>query len=134
MKFGKKLISSLAVAAISVSMVATGAFAAYSSTPATGYGTLSGAISMNYSLGDFYLTTNVTQNNDNAYLTGNVEWQSQTGATEGTGTAVPSSRGATSLFDFWTLFGAQSYQAFGTHGVQGGSTYSAKAVYTYTLL
>ncbi|REK77946.1 hypothetical protein DX130_11735 [Paenibacillus paeoniae] len=116
-------------------MVATGAFAASSSTPTTGYGTLTGAISMNYNLGDFYLTTNVQKNNDNAYLTGKVEWQNKLGQTTGTGSAVPSQRGATSLFDFWTFFGGSlPHQAFGTHGVQGGNTHQSAAAFTFTNL
>ncbi|OBR62509.1 hypothetical protein A7K91_00815 [Paenibacillus oryzae] len=134
MKFGKKLFSSLVVAALSVSMVSTGAFAASSTENTTGYGKLIGAISMNYSLGDFYLTTTVEKNNDNAYLTGKVEWQNKLGQTTGTVTFEPSKRGEKKLFEFWTFYGSLPHQAFGTHGVQGGNTHQSAAAFTFTVL
>ncbi|MFD3259601.1 hypothetical protein ACE3MQ_13410 [Paenibacillus lentus] len=133
-KFGKRFIGSIAAAVLCFSMVTAGASAASSSSKDTvGYGKLRGAISVN-SLNDFQITTTVEKNNDNAYLTGSVEWQDKSGNTVFTGDALSPGRGATFLYDFWTIFGSKPHQAFGSHGVQGGHTYGAAAVYTFTVL
>jgi len=130
MKSGKKFIAGIAAAAACLSIATVTAFANTSSTPATGYGTLTGTLTSGTDTA--YYTTQVTQNNDNAYLTIAGSIQDQAGKTLVTKQQINSSRGATTFSGSWTSLPAGAYAVYGTHGVQGGRTYGAYAVYTYT--
>ncbi|GAB6989709.1 hypothetical protein [Paenibacillus pini] len=131
MKFGKKSIAGLAASVACMAFAVT-AFANSSSISTTGYGTLSGSLSSSGSYG--YYTTSVTKNNDNAYLTIAGSAQDKNGTTLITKQQVNSSRGATSYSASTVSLPSSAYVIYGTHGVQGGSTYGASAVYTYTQL
>lgn len=90
----------------------------------TGYGTLKGYFSSSSAY------TSVGKNNDNAYLTIQGEAQTSAGSTVSVGN-MTSSRGQTYVSTgVYTPSG--TYALFGAHGVQGGNTYGAYAVYTYT--
>lgn len=125
MKLGKKTIAGL-VAIVACFSVSTAAFANTSSTSAPGYGTLTGTLSgKNY-------TTKVSYNNDNAYLTVSGTIQDINGNTLVQQQEIRSSRGATNFSGSWTSLPSKAYAIYGAHGVQGGNTHGAKAVYTYT--
>lgn len=101
--------------------------AASSSKPVNGYGTLSGTLTSN---GNF--TTRVTKNPDRAYLTIAGTVQDINGNTIYNQSQINSDRGETYLGGYYKQIPSNAYAIFGTHGVQGGSTYGAGAVYTYT--
>ncbi|MBS4189766.1 hypothetical protein KHA94_06030 [Bacillus sp. FJAT-49705] len=127
MKLSKKtLTSSLAAAVACLSLATVTAFANTSSTPAPGYGTLTGTLA-----GKSY-TTKVTENSDNALLTVKGSMQDKNGSTVVTTQEIKSPRGYTSYSGSWTSVPSNVYVIYGTHGVQGGSKYGAKAVYTYS--
>jgi len=109
-----------------LSLLSVTASANTSSTPATGYGTLTGSLS-----GTSYTTT-VTTNPDSAYLTVKDSMQDRNGNTVVSTQEIRSSRGVKSFGGYWSSVPSNVYVIYGTHGVQGGSRYSAKAVYTYT--
>ncbi|RJG21246.1 hypothetical protein [Paenibacillus thiaminolyticus] len=125
MKLGKKTIAGL-VAVVACFSLSTAAFANTSSTSAPGYGTLTGELS-----GKSY-KTKVSQNRDNAYLTVGGTIQDINGKTLVRQQEIRSSRGATNLSGSWSSLPSKAYAIYGAHGVQGGNTHGAKAVYTYT--
>ncbi|MDG0871717.1 hypothetical protein ABEX25_27925 [Paenibacillus thiaminolyticus] len=125
MKLGKKTIAGL-VAVVACFSLSTAAFANTSEVDATGYGKLTGTLS-----GKSYKTT-VSQNRDNAYLTVGGTIQDINGNTLVQQQEIRSSRGSTNLSGSWNALPSKAYAIYGAHGVQGGNTYGAKAVYTYT--
>ena len=125
-KTGRKLLTSIAALALVLCM-SVPAFAATSTTSTSGYGTLTGTLSSNGSY-----TTKVTRNNDRAYLTISGTIQNSAGSTLVTQQTISSSRGVTSFSGRWSGIPSNAYALYGAHGVQGGSTYGAAAVYTYT--
>ncbi|SDZ68313.1 hypothetical protein SAMN05421736_1341 [Evansella caseinilytica] len=127
MKSTKKVLFSSIIAVLAcVSITAATVFANTSSTPAPGYGTLTGTLS-----GQTYVTS-VTQNSDNAYLTIKGSMQDQNGNTVVDTQEIRSSRGETRYSGSWSSVPSNVYVIYGTHGVQGGSRYGAAAVYTFT--
>jgi hypothetical protein len=125
----KKLLSCITAIALIASM-ATVAFALNSDTKsksATGYGTLSGTV---WSDGTY--VTSVTSNPDNAQLTITGLIQNSAGQDLAGPTLLKSQRGVTSISAYWSSLPAGTYAIYGTHGVQGGSTHPAAAVYTVT--
>ncbi|WCR29618.1 hypothetical protein L3476_13325 [Paenibacillus thiaminolyticus] len=125
MKLGKKTIAGL-VAVVACFSMSTAAFANTQEVDATGYGKLTGTLSgKNY-------TTKVSQNRDNAYLTVGGTIQDINGNTLVRQQEIRSSRGATILSGSWNSLPSKAYAIYGVHGVQGGNTYGAQAVYTYT--
>ncbi|KHL91343.1 hypothetical protein QW71_35190 [Paenibacillus sp. IHB B 3415] len=131
MKLNKKIIFRIAATAACLSLVSVPVFADDSAVKsATGYGTLTGVLSASY-YGSYFHTL-VSYNNDNAYLTINGTVQNQSGSTVGTKAQVNSTRGVTTFFDNLAPMPSNAYAVYGTHGVQGGNTYGASAVYTYT--
>ncbi|MFC6649242.1 MULTISPECIES: hypothetical protein [Paenibacillus] len=131
MKFTKKMIVRIAATASCLSLLSAPVFADDSAVKnATGYGTLTGVLSAAY-YGSYFHTL-VSHNNDNAYLTIRGTVQNQSGITISTKAQVNSTRGATTFFDNLAPMPSNAYAVYGTHGVQGGNTYGASAVYTYT--
>jgi len=150
MKLVKKLGFGLAATSLSLSL-ATGAFAfdenntssftseenntsiipleyGYDpkSTPATGYGTLN---ANNWTTGATGgLETWVTSNTDNAYLTAGYTIQDRNGKNLAS-YQTSSARGNKHHTAAYNP-SSSAYVIHGTHGVQGGSTYAAKALYT----
>ncbi|TDL55400.1 hypothetical protein QJQ58_14360 [Paenibacillus dendritiformis] len=125
MKLGKKTIAGL-VAVVACFSMSTAAFANTSEVDAKGYGKLTGTLSgKNY-------TTKVSYNNDNAYLTVAGTIQDINGNTLVQQQEIRSSRGSTNFSGSWTSLPSKAYAIYGAHGVQGGNTHGAKAVYTYT--
>lgn len=155
MKLGKKLGFGLAATALTLSL-ATGAFASENndtsdltveennptilaldgatprygadtdSTPAAGYGTLN---ANNWTTGsNGGLETYVTSNPDRAYLVANYTIQDKNGKNLASD-QTSSERGKTH-HTASNNPSSSAYVIHGTHGVQGGSTYAAKAVYT----
>lgn len=122
----KTILSGIAAILVCLTLVSVSAFANTSSTPAPGYGTLTGSLS-----GTSY-STKVTQNPDSAYLTIKGSMQDVNGQTVVNTQEIRSSRGSTSLPGYWSSVPSNVYVIYGTHGVQGGNTHGAKAVYTYT--
>ena len=122
----KKIGTVMAALAIAVSLPIT-AFAASNSTKAKGYGTLYGSLT---SSGSY--TTSVSENGDNAYLTISGTIQNKAGSTIATQNTISSSRGRTSFSGSYNYIPSGAYAIYGAHGVQGGRTYGAAAVYTYT--
>lgn len=92
-----------------------------------GYETLTGTL---ISSGNF--TTKVTTNPDRAYLTIAGTIQDVNGNTIYNQSQINSDRGVKSYSGYYQKKPANAYAIFGAHGVQGGSTYGAGAVYTYT--
>ncbi|MGE7997837.1 hypothetical protein ACQKOF_04030 [Lysinibacillus sp. NPDC093190] len=129
MNLGKKLGIGMATAALSLSLV-TAASANESSTSANGYGTLTGYSYLGGDAGG--ADTTVTKNNDNAYLVAGYSIQDKNGKTVVSYKELKSSRGDKMHGIGFTYAPDSSHVMYGTHGVQGGSTYGAKAVYTYT--
>jgi|SRR5690625_55876 len=101
----------------------TQVLAGKTSKEVAGYGTLVGETNK------VYYVTSVTRNPDNAYLTIKGEIQDINGRVLAS-SSRQSSRGQTHFSGGWTSMPPNGYRIFGTHGVQGGSTYSAAAVYT----
>lgn len=127
MKLGKRtMTSSIAAILLCLSLGGVSALADTSSTPAPGYGTLTGTLS-----GKSY-TTRVTQNPDTAVLTVKGSMQNINGGTVVTTQEIRSPRGSTSYSGTWSSVPSNVYVIYGTHGVQGGSIHGARAVYTYT--
>lgn len=128
MKFGKKMGIGLLAAALSLSIVGG---ASASSVSAPGYGTLSGSSGVD---GDFgvVIHTTISKNPDNAYATAGFSIQDINGKTIHSYTENKGNRGATTADHGTRNFPAASYVVYGTHGVQGGNTYGAKATYTYS--
>lgn len=128
MKFGKKMGIGLLTAALSLSIVGG---ASASSVSAPGYGTLSGASDIN---GDFgvAIDTSISKNPDNAYTTAGYSIQDINGKTIVSYTESKGNRGGLTAYHGTRNFPNASYVVYGTHGVQGGSTYGAKATYTYS--
>jgi|SRR5690606_30118820 hypothetical protein len=122
----KTLTSSIAATGACLLLATVTAFANTSSTSAPGYGTLTGTLT-----GKSYITK-VTKNNDNAYLTVKGSMQDKNGNTVVSTQEIKSPRGYTSYSGAWTSVPSNVYVIYGTHGVQGGSQYGAKAVYTYS--
>lgn len=115
--------------ALLITMV-TPAMASSASKPVEGYGTLSGFIH-----GLDISVTQVTQNPDNAVLTFRSSVQDTSGRTWATRATQYSERGQTFLTDQWSWWeevptNINKFVIYGTHGVQGGGTYKADAVYT----
>ncbi|KPN96135.1 hypothetical protein [Lysinibacillus sp. ZYM-1] len=128
MKLGKKFGIGLAATALSLSL-ATGAFAYGSDaaeTPAPGYGTLKGSSWTTGSTGG--AETWVDSNNDNAYLVAGYTIQDRNGKNLASNQTSSARGKRTHSIDYSAPTNA--YTIHGTHGVQGGSTYAAKAVYT----
>lgn len=126
MKFGKKTISILAAGLTCVSIFAVSVSANTSSKSVAGYGTLTGE--------SFDVSTNtyVTKNPDNAYLTARTVVQDVNGKQLLDSGILKSNRGATSFGGGIYQHPINTYVLYGTHGVQGGTSYGAQAVYTYT--
>lgn len=125
-----KKFKKIAVTAMTLAMIGTSsltAFAASSSTAATGYGTLYGSLSKTG-----YYVTSVTKNNDNAKLTISGTIQDVNGRTVATQQTIYSDRGDTSFAGTWKYVPSNAYALYGTHGVQNGTQYGAAAVYTVT--
>ncbi|MEK4060036.1 MULTISPECIES: hypothetical protein [Paenibacillus] len=131
MKFGKKLIASTSIIVASLAVAVT-AFANTDTKNVNGYGTLKGTLSASGSTANY--STSVSSNSDRAYLTIAGSAQNVNGTTVITKSQINSSRGATSYNGYLSPLGSNVYVVYGTHGVQGGSTYSADAVFTYTHL
>ncbi len=91
----------------------------------TGYGTLTGYINTLP-----YIQTSVNKNNDMAKLTYKLEVKDVQGKLIETFSKT-SSRGATRINGEGYL-GEDGKNLYGAHGVQGGNTYNAGAVYTFT--
>ncbi|KTD88331.1 hypothetical protein [Paenibacillus etheri] len=130
MKFNKKMIAGITATIACLSLASVPVFANTDTTSTQGYGTLKGNLSAE-SYGAYFHTM-VDQNNDNAYLTIKGTVQNQNGSTIATKQQVNSARGQTFFSDNLSPLPANSYAVYGTHGVQGGNTYGAAAVYTYT--
>jgi len=92
----------------------------------TGYGTLSGYINQLP-----FISTSVTKNNDNAYLTYELEIQDILGNRLKVG-EDNSRRGAKLITADLGYAGEKAKNIYGSHGVRGGRTYGAAAIYTYT--
>lgn len=118
----KKTIASLLTLVLLITC-ATQVFAGSASTVTTGYGTLFGQTNKTY------YVTSVSKNPDNAYLTIKGEIQDRNGRVLAA-SSRQSARGQTYFAGGWTSMPPNAHRIFGTHGVQGGSTYSAAAVYT----
>lgn len=91
-----------------------------------GYGSLQGSL-----YDDGICITRVDQNPDNAILTLITSLQDSSGNTIETRSAY-GNRGDVLLMECWDSFPANAHALYGTHGVQGGSTYQAAVVYTVT--
>ncbi|MBD3919000.1 hypothetical protein H8B09_09565 [Paenibacillus sp. PR3] len=129
MKLAKKYTVGV-IASVACLAFAVTAFANTSTTSTTGYGTLKGSLTIAGT--DAVIHTTVSYNNDNAYLTDAGSIQDINGATVATKAQVNSSRGETSWPLYYGPLPSNTYVVYGTHGVQGGNTYGASAVYTYT--
>ncbi|MCG7437670.1 hypothetical protein [Lysinibacillus fusiformis] len=127
MKFFKKAMTGVAATVVCLSLAAVNASADTQSTPAPGYGTLTGKLH-----GGVQYDTWISQNPDNAYLTTVRTIQDKNGKTIASGGLEKSNRGETWFVTMWDWTPMDSYAVYGTHGVQGGTKYGAKAVYTYT--
>ncbi len=125
--FKGKKIACVLVAAAMVTCLPITAFAGSSSKSVNGYGTLYGKLS---SSGSY--VTSVSKNNDRAYLTIGGTIQDKNGKTIEKQQNINSSRGETYFSGSWRYIPSNAYALYGAHGVQGGSTYGAAAVYTYT--
>ncbi|MCE3202451.1 hypothetical protein [Paenibacillus sonchi] len=129
MKFVKKMTTGMVAVAAIFSLAVT-AFADTSTTSAPGYGTLTGVLT---SFSPYaYYTTTVSHNYDNAYLTIAGSAEDTNGQTIIAKQQVNSIRGQSSFSANSIALPSNTYVVYGTHGVQGGSTYGASAVYTYT--
>ncbi len=91
----------------------------------TGYGTLTGYINTLP-----YIQTSVNKNNDKAKLTYTLDVRDVQGKLLNSFSKT-SSRGAKRISGEGFL-GEDGKNLYGAHGVQGGNTYNAGAVYTYT--
>ncbi|WP_235918103.1 hypothetical protein [Paenibacillus lutrae] len=129
MKFSKKAIVVGAAAMLSVSLFSVSAFADVQTRSTNGYGILKGTLTSTAYTASFI--TNVSSNNDQAYLSYASSVQNSSGATIATKPQTNSSRGITTFYGSHVGLPAGSYAVNGTHGVQGGNTYGAYAVYTY---
>lgn len=125
-----KKVLATALALVLCFSVAQSVYAGTASTPAGNYGTLTGSTSSSIDRKVSGSTT-ITTNPDNAYLTLTIEIKEMSGNTVGT-LPYQSSRGETSLSCPPTSVFHEAIKAFGSHGVQGGSTNPPKAVYTVT--
>lgn len=125
--FKGKKIASVVVAMAMVTCVPLTAFAGSSSKSVNGYGTLYGSLGRTGSY-----VTSVSKNNDRAYLTIGGTIQDKNGNTIEKQQNIYSSRGETYFSGSWRYVPSNAYALYGAHGVQGGSTYGAAAVYTYT--
>ncbi|NNJ29508.1 hypothetical protein [Lacrimispora defluvii] len=123
---GKKIAGVLVTVAMVTCLPLT-AFAGSNSTSTKGYGTLYGNLS---SSGSY--VTSVSKNEDRAYLTIGGTIQDKNGNTIEKQQNISSSRGDTYFSGSWRYIPSNAYALYGAHGVQGGSTYGAAAVYTYT--
>lgn len=122
----KKIGAVMAALALAVSLPIT-ASAASSKVKTDDYGTLRGTLN-----NKGYFTTSVTQNDDNAYLTISGTVQNKAGATLYKQTTIKSSRGRLSFDGYYKSIPSGAHSIYGAHGVQGGSSHGAAAVYTYT--
>jgi|GEM_PF-1686618 hypothetical protein len=124
-----KILASVILAATICLSFSTTAFAGYSSCYAGYYGTLSGSVSV--SGVNINTQTHIDSNPDNAYLTLTLSVQDRYGNSLGElyGQSI---RGLTDLPYGGPGLNSNAYKVFGTHGVQGGSTNPAYAVYTAT--
>jgi hypothetical protein len=124
----KKLASVILAAMICLSFSAT-AFAGTSSCDAGNYGTLTGSVSVS----GIYINTvtQISSNPDNAYLTLALSVQDIYG-NELDYFQGQSLRGVSYLPIGGPGLDNNAYRVFSTHGVQGGSTNPAYAVYTAT--
>lgn len=117
----KKALSLVLAMGIIASMGVT-AFAASSNQKAAGkYGTLSSTISL------YQTQTSVTQNPDNAYLTNRAALVNSAGTT--LKSYDFSVYGGVNSLEIYTAKPANTYAAYGTHGVTGQESY---AIYSYT--
>lgn len=128
MNLGKKLITIASITGMLVLSTSVPAKADwYSGVSATGYGVLNGAITSSYGY------TYVSYNNDNAYVTFKWEAQNSAGTTLGSG-SKKTSRGVGNTDLVFFTAPTNTYTLFGSHGVQGGTSYNAVATYTETQL
>lgn len=130
-EFFKKVVATVLVLGILLS-VTQSAFAGTSSTPAGGYGTLTGSTSSPTPkvVSGF---TQVSQNPDNAILTLSLEGQTINGS-PAYSNSYTSNRGQTLLPINTGSLLQEIYKVFASHGVQGGSTNPPYAVYTVTTI
>jgi hypothetical protein len=125
----KRIISGALALTLSLSITAI-AYAGTSTKSAGNYGTLRGYTSVSgYSLSAY---TSVSSNPDSAYLSLSMDAQDISGNSVLDPYYDSSSRGATYLSGYGQLQSSGAYKVFGGHGVQGGSTNPAYAVYTVT--
>ena len=122
----KKLLSLIGATAL-VMTFSISAFAGSSSKSVPGYNTLSGSLDGN---GNY--VTSVSRNPDNAYLTIKGVIENRNGSQISTQQEIDSDRGETYHSGSWDWIPSDAYALYGTHGVQGGSRYGARAVYTYS--
>ena len=127
-----KKVLAIALALVLCFSVAQSVYASTASTPAGNYGTLTGSTSASIDRKVSGSTT-ITTNPDNAYLTLTIEIKDMYGSNMGT-LPYQSSQGETSVSCPPASVFHESYKAFGSHGVQGGSTNPPKAVYTVTTI
>lgn len=130
MKLGKKIGSTLVVAGLCLSLSAVVFGAGSNSVAAPGYGTLSGTSYIGGGSGG--ANTSVTTNSDNAYVIAGYQIQDKSGKVVQGYYENRSAKGGKSASIGYATAPTSSYVAYGTHGVQGGSKYKAKAVYTST--
>lgn len=123
----KCITATMAAMACTMALSMTAFAASESKTDAKEYGTLRGTINSSG-----YLTASIEKNPDNAYLVLGGTQVSKTGATLVTQQNVPSDRGKKSHGAQWSSINPNAYTLFGVHGVQGGNSYKASAVYTST--
>lgn len=124
----KKLAAVTLAATICLSFSAT-AFAGTSSCNAGNYGTLTGTVSVSGI--NINTVTQINSNPDNAYLTLALSLQDKSG-NELNHFMGQSQRGITYLPIGGPGLSSNVFKVFSTHGVQGGSTNPAYAVYTST--
>ena len=125
----KRVLTVVLTLSLSFSITAI-AYAGISTKNAGNYGTLTGYTSVsNYSLSAY---TSITTNPDNAYLMLQMDAQDISGTSVLDPYYDTSSSGATYLPGYGQLQSSNAYKVFATHGVQGGSTNPAYAVYTVT--
>lgn len=122
----KKLLSLVGATAL-VMAFSVSAFAGSSSKSVPGYGTLYGSLD-----GSGNYVTSVSSNPDRAYLTIKGVIQNINGSNISTQQEIDSGRGDTYHSGSWDWIPSNAYALYGTHGVQGGSRYGARAVYTYS--